>query len=505
MKISVVMVDGSFRENFHIIDSLADQTFPKEDYEVLWVEFYAAVNDSLKGKDGMRVITLGNSSDKEYHSSYCFNEGIRQSKGEVLIIPDADVMVEPTFLETVWKEHQSCDRLAMYFHRLNEPKELHDKSKSYSLAYLKSQTRATTTSNFGGCLTARKKWLMEINGYEQHAIFGTGAHANGYDVNTRLKNLGLHIMWHPTERLYHPWHPGTEADSTRYKLQHLMVEYKASTMMTKAFQGIDPNMDSELPGSLQQKLLADTGKDSLGRKALLRLKTKLRSKVDHVFQTQPSTKERFQFIDVGFHGDKYLLRLAEHIANRSSVFVETGANVGSTLAYVARSYPELHCLSCEPDPLAFERARTNTGKFDNVTLFNGTSQQFIEHLARNEPEIFSGKCFFWLDAHGYGFEWPLKKELEFITGSFDSGYILIDDFKVPGRDDFLYDKYQGQVCSYDYVKDALDPRRQYQLYYPTYKDKTSSHHPLCGWGLLVFGHDDFRIPEPLADKMERAL
>ncbi len=504
MKISVVMVDGSFRENFHIIGSLASQTFPEEDYEVLWVEFYADVNDSLKENDDIRVITLGNSPDKEYHSSYCFNEGIRQSKGEVLIIPDADVMVEPTLLETVWKEHQSCGRLAMYFHRLNEPKELHDKSRSYSLAYLKNQTRATTTSNFGGCLTVRKKWLMEINGYEQHAIFGTGAHANGYDVNTRLKNLGLHIMWHPTERLYHPWHPGTEANSTRYKLQHLMVEYKASTMMTKAFQGIDPGMDSELPKILQQKLHAE-GNGSLRKKVLSRFKTRLKSKVTSVFQTQPPTTGRLQFIDVGFHGDEYLLHLVSHLAGNCKVFVETGANVGSTLAYVARSYPWLRCLSCEPDQPAFGQASANAGRYSNVALFNGTSQQFIEHIAKQEPKIFSEQCLFWLDAHGYGFEWPLKKELEFITGKFASGYILIDDFKVPGREDFLYDNYRGQICSYDYVKDALNPGRNYQLYYPTYKNKTSRHHPLCGWGLLVFGHGDFRVPERLTDKMERAL
>lgn len=232
---------------------------------------------------------------------------------------------------------------------------------------------------------------------------------------------------------------------------------------------------------------------------------KIRSKIAMAIWKKPPVARQSRFIDIGFHGDKYLLRLVEHIANRSGVFVETGANVGSTLAYVARSYPELRCLSCEPDLPAFERAKANTGKFDNVALFNGTSQQFIGYLAKNEPEIFTGKCFFWLDAHGYGFEWPLKKELKFISGKFDSGYILIDDFKVPGREDFLYDEYQGQVCSYDYVKDALNPGKKYQLYYPTYKDKTSSHHPLCGWGLLVFGHDDFRIPEHLADKMERAL
>jgi hypothetical protein len=274
VKISVVMVDGSFRENFNIIDSLKSQTFPKEDFEVLWVEYYSVVNNRLKGKDGIRIITLGNPSDKEYHSSYCFNEGIRQSKGEVLVIPDADVLVEPTFLETLWKEHQSCNQLAMYFHRLNEPKELHDDSKSYNLDYLKKLTRATTTSNFGGCITVRKKWLIEINGYEQHEIFGSGAHANGYDINTRLKNLGLHIMWHPKERLYHPWHPGTEADSQRYKLQHLIVEYKASTMMTKAFQGIDSGLDSELPTDLQQKLVATQGRFAMKRKILPQLMTK---------------------------------------------------------------------------------------------------------------------------------------------------------------------------------------------------------------------------------------
>jgi hypothetical protein len=231
----------------------------------------------------------------------------------------------------------------------------------------------------------------------------------------------------------------------------------------------------------------------------------LRKKLFPGVNGQPPHRATSQFIDIGFHGDKYLLSLAGHVAGNCKVFVETGANVGSTLAYVARSYSWLRCLSCEPDQSAFEQASANAGKYGNVALFNGTSQQFIEHLEKHEPGIFSEQCFFWLDAHGYGFEWPLKKELEFITGHFKSGYILIDDFKVPGREDFKYDIYQEQICSYDYVKDSLNPGKAYQLYYPTYKDKTSTHHPLCGWGLLVFGHDDFHIPEQLADKMERAL
>lgn len=185
--------------------------------------------------------------------------------------------------------------------------------------------------------------------------------------------------------------------------------------------------------------------------------------------------------------------------------IETGANVGTTLVYFAKKYPSVRCFSCEPDDSAYSHANENTTGLENVSLFKGTSQQFLKYLLVKESWIFSEKALFWLDAHGYGFEWPLKAELDFITRQFDSGYILIDDFKVPGRDDFIYDQYLEHVCSYDYVKDSLNPDLTYQLYYPSYQEKTSQHHPLCGWGLLVFRHNNFSVPKLLKDKMERKL
>ncbi len=233
--------------------------------------------------------------------------------------------------------------------------------------------------------------------------------------------------------------------------------------------------------------------------------SKLKAMITSATRKQPPAKRKMQFIDTGFHGDEYLLCLVAHLIGKSKVFIETGSNVGSTLAYVARNNPQVRCLSCEPDQSAFEQASANVGKYGNVALFNHTSQQFINHISKHESWVFSEHCFFWLDAHGYGFEWPLKAELEFITKKFSSGYVLIDDFKVPGREDFIFDEYRGEICSYDYVKGALNPEKTYKLYYPIYQDRTSKHHPLCGWGLLVFGHDDFIIPEQLVEKMELAL
>ena len=66
--------------------------------------------------------------------------------------------------------------------------------------------------------------------------------------------------------------------------------------------------------------------------------------------------------------------------------------------------------------------------------------------------------------------------------------MLIDDFLVPGIDCFSYDEYDGQICSFNYIKGSLSYKHEYRLYYPTYINRTSKHHPLRGWGLVEFGH-----------------
>lgn len=204
-----------------------------------------------------------------------------------------------------------------------------------------------------------------------------------------------------------------------------------------------------------------------------------------------SSDQRFQFMEVGFHGDLYLMELVDLLMASCGSFLETGSNVGSTLSYVCRKYPTVQCFSCEPDPEAFEHARSNAGNCSNVHLYNEMSQAFMKRMTeQNESGALTGDTFFWLDAHDYGFEWPLRGEVDLITTHWDKGYILIDDFLVPGLDCFGYDQYEDQVCSFDFIKDSLNKNRRYRLYYPAYTDKTSKTHPLRGWGLIEFGHDD---------------
>jgi hypothetical protein len=267
-RISIIMVDGSFRESYHSIDFLGKQTIPADDYELLWVEYYDKVKSELAEEiskyPNFRVITL--EKEGPYHSSYCFNAGIRASRGELIFIPDADVVVEDYFLEKAWAGHQANDKLVMYFYRYNEFEK--DHLPEVNIEHLQKVCVLTNPSNYGGCLSVRKKWLLEINGYEQHPTFGSGFHANGLDVYTRLKNLGLHVKWHPELRLYHPWHLGALVPPpfyNSYKIQKIVINYRAVTLATKPFQGIDFTQNSELPADLAAKIEAVTRTEAVKR------------------------------------------------------------------------------------------------------------------------------------------------------------------------------------------------------------------------------------------------
>ena len=217
------------------------------------------------------------------------------------------------------------------------------------------------------------------------------------------------------------------------------------------------------------------------------------------------TERSFTFYDVGFHGDQHLISFITTILDQCKYFVETGTNVGSSIAHAARISPETTCFSCEPDPEAFKHALDNTSAYNNVQIFNQPSLDFLKELTGNK-DLLNEDTLFWLDAHGYGFEWPLRQETEFIMGHWKKAYIFVDDFLVPGLDCFGYDEYKGQICSYDYIKTHINREFEHHLYYPQYSERTSAHHPLRGWGLIEFGHtSELELSTKIQDLVRKEL
>lgn len=211
------------------------------------------------------------------------------------------------------------------------------------------------------------------------------------------------------------------------------------------------------------------------------------------------------FLEIGFHGDLYLKEIAFYCLSQAEQFFETGTNVGSTLHYVLKHFSSLKAYSCEPDKDAYEFALSKVKDFPNVNLFNQVSPDMLYELAKSDSSILEKDTVFWLDAHGYGYKWPLKDEVAFITHNFKKGYIFIDDFQVPGLNCFKWDEYENQICSFEFIKNSINKNLTFSLSYPSYTEKTSEHHPLTGWCMIEFGHPNFQFPPSLESKIHKAI
>jgi hypothetical protein len=126
--------------------------------------------------------------------------------------------------------------------------------KSHDVDELEKKCRLKNPANYGGCLAVRKKWLLCVNGYEQHPIFQTGSHANGLDMYTRFKNFGLAVQWEPSLKLYHPWHVFSLTPAMEYIAQKKLIDWRKRTLQWQALSGIDSSRDFIPPHHVKQLL-----------------------------------------------------------------------------------------------------------------------------------------------------------------------------------------------------------------------------------------------------------
>jgi len=194
----------------------------------------------------------------------------------------------------------------------------------------------------------------------------------------------------------------------------------------------------------------------------------------------------YPVFEKGFHGDDFLIDIVNYVLSDCVNFIETGSAEATTLSFVAKNHRDIKCYSCEPDKKVFAHATKQITQFSNVDLRNTYSPDLIVDIVKEKPQILKENTCFWLDAHGYGFKWPLREELSFILENFSKSFIFIDDFKVPGQPQFGFDTYEDQECSLKFIADILD-KFERKIYFPAYSEVTSEYHPLRGWVLIESG------------------
>lgn len=279
-RVSLILLDWGVRESFHLLHYLRNQTVPRESFEVILVEYYSHVSDSLKPfeSDVDTLVLLEMPDDCYYHKHLMYNVGIVMSRGEVLMFADSDALVRPTFLETVVK---AFDREPLLVYHMDQFRNIRHDFYPFSypsfeevvgdgcINYVDGKTKGILdetdpihSRNYGACMCARRSDIIAIGGADEDQTY-LGHVCGPYDMTFRLMHFGRRLRWETEEYLYHTWHPGSDGTD------NYLGPHDGRNMSTTAFQSlcsgrIRPFVENEAIRRLRTGYASNTNADLTG-------------------------------------------------------------------------------------------------------------------------------------------------------------------------------------------------------------------------------------------------
>lgn len=238
-RVSLILLDWSCRESFHFLHYINEQTVERDQYEIIWIEYY---NRRAKGIDDLinkykksqkapcldQWIAVNMPSTLYYHKHLMYNIGIVRAHGDIVVICDSDSMVRPTFIETIINTFEEDSNIILHmdevrnnskgFYPFNYPtfEQVEGKGainfKNGTTTGITDEIDPLHTRNYGASMAAKREGIIAIGGSDEHIDY-LGHICGPYDITFRLRNANKKEMWHPTELLYHVWHPGQAGDN----------------------------------------------------------------------------------------------------------------------------------------------------------------------------------------------------------------------------------------------------------------------------------------------------
>lgn len=224
-KVSLILLDWSVRESFHLLHYLSKQNVNRDSFEVVIIEYYSRVSDAIRQFENQvdTWVLLEMPESCYYHKHLMYNAGIVLSRGDICVICDSDAMVKETFIETIVNEFKSSSDLVLHldqfrnmrrdFYPFNYPS-FEDVIGHDCINNVGGKTKGVLdfedtihSRNYGACMCARRSDLIAIGGADEHIDY-LGHICGPYDMTFRLVSRGKRELWHQSEFMYHTWHPG---------------------------------------------------------------------------------------------------------------------------------------------------------------------------------------------------------------------------------------------------------------------------------------------------------
>jgi hypothetical protein len=215
------------RESFHIFDYLEKQECARDDYEVIIIEYYSREYEGIRKYQGQvdTWIVMEMPETCYYHKHLMYNLGIVVSNGDIISICDSDAMVKPSYVNSIIEAFSPDSNIVFHIDQFrNTKKEYypfnyptfeqvlgdgcinHADGKTFGVQDISDPIHSR---NYGACMCARKKDLIDIGGADEHLDY-VGHICGPYDMTFRLVNSGNDEVWSESEFLYHTWHPGSD-------------------------------------------------------------------------------------------------------------------------------------------------------------------------------------------------------------------------------------------------------------------------------------------------------
>lgn len=224
-RLSVVLLDWSVRESFHLLHYLRRQTVARDEFEVVVIEYYARESAAIKRfeRDVDTWLLLEMPASCYYHKHLMYNAGIVLSRAPIVLFCDSDAMVRETFTASVLGRFEQDPDIVLHVDQFrNVRRDLYPFNYPSFEEVLGdgciNNTGGRTSGvvdtvdplhnrNYGACMAARRTDLIAIGGADEHLDY-LGHICGPYEMTFRLVNYGRREVWHQAEFLYHTWHPG---------------------------------------------------------------------------------------------------------------------------------------------------------------------------------------------------------------------------------------------------------------------------------------------------------
>lgn len=197
--LSIILIDWGVRERFHALDWLAQQTVPREKYELIWVEWGSRVVPVVKDKAD-HFLALGKSG--LYHKHEAINAGLAQSTGRIVTMCDSDAVFPAEFVESVIGAFAERKVLMHHEHRSNE-----SYPDGATLDEIKAKPFVDLIPNTSACTSMLRRDAIGFGGVDEHESY-RGILSGQFELVWRLINSGVSEVWHDSVYIYHFDHPG---------------------------------------------------------------------------------------------------------------------------------------------------------------------------------------------------------------------------------------------------------------------------------------------------------